>query len=217
MIERVCRLVLASGSPRRRELLALLGVPFDVVVSRVPEGRPKPDECPSDWAARLARKKAREVWRKLADPTAVVLGADTIVVATVDGRQVVLGKPVGPSEARRMLRALSGATHTVYTGLALITGPACEHHESGGSPGTGVVFCTITDMEIEAYLATGEPFDKAGAYGIQGGAAAFVQQVVGDYYNVVGLPLERVRDLLAPFFANMREVPPPPVFPANIG
>jgi septum formation protein len=182
------RLVLGSASPRRAVLLQRLGVDFDVRASDVTETvlAGEPAEA---FVRRAAREKGAEVAR--ASGGAWVLSADTIVV--VD--DAVLGKPVDPADARRMLQRLSGRTHAVLTAVALTA--------AGGELAaellvrTVVEFRVLTEVEIGANIASGEPFDKAGAYAIQGGAAGFVARVEGSYTNVVGLPLDEVRDLLA--------------------
>lgn len=179
-------LILASASPRRRGLLAQLGVPFAVVPSDVPE-LPRPAEPPAAFAARVARDKAVAVAH--AFPAAHVLGADTVVI--VD--RVALGKPVDRDDARRMLTALSARTHQVRTAVALVSPGG---HVDELSVETSVEFRALTAVEIEAYLDTGEPFDKAGAYAVQGGAATFVTRLEGSYSNVVGLPVEEVAALL---------------------
>ena len=182
------QLVLGSASPRRAALLRELGVDFEVLASDVPEVAAA-GEPADDFARRVARAKGAAAARQRAG--AWVLSADTIVV--VDG--TVLGKPVDAGDARRMLLCLAGRTHEVLTAVAL-TAP------DGGLAAellvrSAVEFRTLTAAEIDAYIATGEPFDKAGAYAIQGGAAGFVRRVGGSYTNVVGLPLDEVRDLLA--------------------
>lgn len=177
-------LVLASGSPRRRELLARLGVPFTVAVADVDE-TPQPGEAPVDLVRRLAAAKAETV---AVDGT-VVLAADTIVV--IDGE--ILGKPVGADDARRMLRRLSGRTHLVRTGVAIrsSSGTAVEVVT------TTVTFGPVGPATMEWYLATGEPFDKAGAYAVQGAGDVLVESVRGSVSNVVGLPLATVATMLA--------------------
>ena len=176
--------ILASASPRRRELVRQLGFDFVVVVSDVPE-EARPDEEPASLVLRLAREKAAAVARL--HPDAWVLGADTTVVLSGEA----LGKPVDRNEARDMLNRLSGRSHHVMTGVALI-GPTGQVEEETVDV-SEVEFRVLRDAEIDAYVATGEPLDKAGAYGIQGGAAAFVARVSGSYTNVVGLPLEVLR------------------------
>jgi septum formation protein len=178
-------LVLASGSPRRRELLTLLGLDFDVVVPDIDE-TPRPGEAALRLVDRLAREKASRV--AAAHPDAVVIGADTAV--EVSGE--ILGKPVDDVDARRMLHALSGRTHLVHTAVAVT---------AGGDPVTAtttseVTFATLTDEGIEWYVATGEPFDKAGGYALQGAAGVFVTTVSGSVSGVLGLPLHETATLL---------------------
>jgi septum formation protein len=182
-------LVLASASPRRRELLAGLGLAFDVVPSAVVESLP-PDPAPGTapaLAVDLALAKARDVAGRLS-PATVVLGADTLVV--VDGRP--FGKPASPDDARRMLAALAGRAHEVVTGLAVIA----DGRELTQAVLTRVVMRPYADGEIEAYLATAEPYDKAGAYAVQGRGARLVAAVEGCYTNVVGLPVTTTARLL---------------------
>ena len=183
-------LILASSSPRRRELLTLMGLPFEVVPSRFlePPAPPHPVRL-SDFVIELATEKAREVAQRT--PGALVLGADTLVTLALEETGVALGKPADAQEARRMLAMLSGKWHAVYTGLALLrTSP------EGGIDNTlqvsvrsRVKFRDLTERMIADYVATGEPLDKAGAYGAQGYAAPFIESFEGDFYNVVGLPL----------------------------
>lgn len=182
----VPRLVLASTSPRRRELLAALGVPFTVRAAAVPEELPVDVPAPV-LAEELALAKARAVARD--EPAAVVLAADTIVV--LDGRS--LGKPAHADEARQMLRALRGRAHTVVTGVAVVA-PGREHTAHAT---TSVVMRCYSDAEIETYIASGDPFDKAGAYAIQHREFRPAARIEGCYCNVVGLPLWTVRRLLA--------------------
>ena len=179
-------IILASRSPRRRDLLTLLGRPFRVIEPEHEEQR-RPGEHAGDYAVRNAREKARSV-RHHAAENFFLIGADTIVV--VD--DVILEKPRDAADARAMLRRLSGRQHEVITGLALLT-PAGERC---WPVRTQVVFRVLSAEEIEDYLATGEPFDKAGAYGIQGHAAHMVQKIFGSYTNVVGLPLAEVAEAL---------------------
>jgi len=176
-------IILASRSPRRRDLLGLLGRTFRIVEPTHEEQR-QPGEHAADYAVRNAREKARSVLPHAGPGRFLVIGADTIVV--LDER--ILEKPRDVAHARAMLRALSGRQHEVITGLALLT-PAGEQCRSVR---TEVVFRKLTDAEIETYIATGEPFDKAGAYGIQGHAAHMVTEIRGSYTNVVGLPLAEV-------------------------
>jgi septum formation protein len=185
-------LVLASASPRRRELLTQVGYSFQVMPAHIPED-PREGEDPIAYVTRLAREKAEAVFRQLnangsADKSIVVLGADTTV--TLDNH--ILGKPEDGADAARMLRMLSGRSHHVVTGVAVVSANATEV----AAEVTAVRFLTITDEEIAAYVATGEPMDKAGAYGIQGLAARWIPRVEGCYFNVVGLPLALVNALL---------------------
>jgi septum formation protein len=181
-------IVLASASPRRKELLSLAGVPFIVQESGVVEQQ-APGEAPQDFTRRAAREKAEAVARTLA-PGAWAIGADTTVV--VDGQ--VLGKPADRADAARMLRLLSGRSHEVLTGVALVKAGSPETHSLLAK--TVVTFRTLDERMIEGYLRTGEPLDKAGAYGIQGRAAQLIQGIEGSYTNVVGLPLCETIQLL---------------------
>jgi septum formation protein len=177
-------LVLASQSPRRRELLATAGIPFTVRVADVEEIR-APGEPPDAYARRLARAKAEAAWQ---DRNEIVLGADTVVVLDNVLEQNVLEKPRDLADASDMLHRLAGREHTVITGI-------CLRHPGGlevDSSATRVRFTPLTDAEIDAYVATGEPIDKAGAYAIQGLASKFVERVEGCYFNVIGLPLSQV-------------------------
>jgi septum formation protein len=228
-------LVLASASPRRRELLTQAGFTFQIHPAHIPEN-PKPNEDPIAYVVRVAREKAEAVFHQLAlkghdfsradrdpkevralapegsfsDPSTIlgapgldsetwdsnnpdpqsltVLGADTTVV--LDNQ--ILGKPESPTDAARMLRLLSGRTHRVITGVAIVTAAQTEV----AAEVTAVQFLTLSDQEIAAYIATGEPMDKAGAYAIQGRAARWIPRITGDYFNVVGLPLALVSTLL---------------------
>ena len=177
-------LILASGSPRRRELLTQIGVAYMVNPSTYSEESPKKKD-PEKYVQAQALGKARDVAGKF--PGQWVLGADTIVA--IDGE--MLGKPRNEAAAMEMLRALSGKKHFVYTGIALING----HKEYTKVVETKVWFRRLSEKEIKAYVASGEPLDKAGAYGIQGRAAAFVDKINGSYTNVVGLPLSQVYKL----------------------
>jgi septum formation protein len=178
-------IVLASGSPRRAELLRAAGIPFDVDVAAIDEV-PRTGESPVEHVVRLAREKAEVVARRKSGSP--VLGADTEVV--LDG--LVLGKPADDGEAARMLERLSGRTHDVITGVALLAGgrtlTAVERTE--------VRFLPLTADEIAWYIRSGEPRDKAGAYAIQGLASRFVERIDGSYSNVVGLPVATVYGLL---------------------
>jgi septum formation protein len=181
------RLILGSASPRRVELLGSLGIEFDVRASGVAE-RPRAREDGREFARRAARDKAEVVAG--AHPGRWVIGADTVVLA--DG--VILGKPCDAADARRMLRLLSGRSHRVVTAVALIGADGGLRDEL--TVESVVEFHPLAAADIAAYVDSGEPFDKAGAYAIQGGAARFVRRVQGSYTNVVGLPVEEVRALL---------------------
>jgi septum formation protein len=180
-------LVLASASPRRRELLTQAGYAFEVQPAHVNEDL-RPGEDPITYVVRLARDKAQAVFADVNDPNAIILGADTTV--TLDSH--ILAKPEDAADAARMLRLLSGRTHRVITGVAVVTAKSTEV----AAEVTGVQFLTLSDEEIAAYVATGEPMDKAGAYGIQGLAAKWIPRVEGCYFNVVGLPLALVSTML---------------------
>ncbi len=178
------RLILASASPRRAEILHDAGVSFTVVSSAVDE-TPYPDESPQALVQRLADAKADLVAARSVGP-AIVVAADTVVV--LDGQ--VLGKPRSTDDARHMLEQLSGRTHSVHTGVSLIRLPDAERLQFVET--TLVHFSRLTADEISQYLATEEPYDKAGAYAIQGRAGRFIPRIEGCYYNVVGLPLEHL-------------------------
>jgi septum formation protein len=177
------KIVLASSSPRRAELLRSIGVDFEVEPCNVIE-RPHPDEAPADYIIRIARAKVVDVARRRT--SGLLIGADTIVV--LDGK--LLRKPDDPTEAQRMLRMLSGKWHAVMTGVALYD--ASTKAEVADYDKTLVRFNELTDREIEWYSTTGEPLDKAGGYAIQGRASIFIQEIAGNYHNVVGLPLPLV-------------------------
>jgi len=189
--------ILASTSPRRHALLKLLGLPFTIVPSEAPEVH-VPGTEPSALVQHLALEKALDVAHR--HPDALVLGADTVVVHRGD----VLGKPAGEPEAQAMLGRLSGEAHCVYTGLALVHLPSARRvavHET-----TDVFFAEMSESEIAAYVATGSPLDKAGAYGIQDDRGAlFVRRIEGDYYNVVGLPLHLLYRTLRTHFPDLME------------
>lgn len=187
------RLILASASPRRRELLKLFHIPFSVEIADIDETMDS-RAAPFEEVARVSREKALAVE---AAEDAVVLAADTIVVCA--GR--VLGKPHSPQEATDMLRLLSGRSHQVMTGCALRRGSRVESFTEV----TELTFRPLTEAEIARYVATGEPMDKAGAYGIQGGGALFCTHMVGDYYNVMGLPVCRLYTALKHFAPELME------------
>lgn len=170
-------LILASQSPRRKELLGLFHIPFDIRVADIDESM-DPGKDPAAEVARVSCAKANAIQRTKND---VVIAADTIVV--LDGR--VLGKPADKADAVAMLTALSGKDHQVMTGVTVLRADHCVTHTEI----TDIHFRSLSAREIESYVATGEPMDKAGAYGIQGGAALFAERMHGDYYNVMGLPV----------------------------
>lgn len=187
------RLLLASASPRRHELLARLGIEFEVRVADLDE-TPLPGEEPRAYVARLAEAKARAVADVAPEPAVVVIGADTAVV--VDGH--LLGKPVDDADAARMLRLLSGRTHQVLTGVAVaVAGSGAASSEAAVDVAvTDVTFTSMSDADIAWYVASGEPADKAGAYAVQGRGAVFVTSISGSPDNVIGLPLALTRRLL---------------------
>ncbi len=205
------RLILASGSPRRRELLERLGLKFDTVTSHVDEedvvARARPNH-PEEMVMLLAEAKAREVARHVKDE-AIVLGADTIVWLD----RAALNKPKDEADAVRMLLSLAGRTHQVYTGVAIVPTGACVLRPAiTGYEVSDVSFHAISQAAVEAYVATGEPMDKAGGYGIQDAShgARLVKSVRGDYYNVVGLPLAKLRELVLPLIPDFPFVPDQP-------
>ena len=177
-------LILASASPRRKELLGLFGKPFIIRVADIDETM-NPGNSPFDEVARVSRRKALAVEKEADD---MLIAADTIVVC--QGR--VLGKPRDEEEARDMLRLLSGRDHQVMTGCTVLRGEQCVTFTEV----TDIHFRDLTDREIDRYVASGEPMDKAGSYGIQGGAALFWERMVGDYFNVMGLPVCRLGEPL---------------------
>ena len=179
------RIILASQSPRRRELLSLIGIPHEVRPADLDESV-LPGESPAPHAERLARAKAEAV--AATEPDAVVIGADTIVVLDGD----ILGKPRDTFDSSAMLQRLSGRTHTVLTAVAVTR----DGRTVSGVESVEVTFRPLTPEQIEAYIATGEPMDKAGAYGIQGFGAVIVERVHGDYFAVMGLALGRMVELL---------------------
>lgn len=184
------KLVLASRSPRRQALLSGIGCSFEVLAGDVDETY-DPSWSPGRIVTALALRKAR--WAARRKPDAVVIGADTLVVA--DRR--IMGKPRTPEEARSMLSELQGRAHTVYTGVAVID--ARSGREAAGFRATEVRMRSLSEAEVEAYVATGEPMDKAGAYAIQGLGALLVDSIAGDYFTVVGLPLTLLDELLREF------------------
>ena len=190
------KIILASSSPRRRELMAQAGFAFEVLVSEADETIET--ETPGEMVEVLSERKAAAVAEEIkrqgfAEESVLLVGADTMVA--IDGKK--LGKPKDEKGAEKMLEELSGRTHQVYTGVTLIRLRKAENgsilqESRTSSEGTDVSFYPLTKEEIRSYIATGEPMDKAGAYGIQGKAAVFVKEIKGDYNNVVGLPIARL-------------------------
>ncbi len=179
------KLVLASSSPRRTELLNRAGWPHEVMVAGIDESV-KPQEGPAAYVQRLACSKAEGVAQRLEH--GIVLGADTTVVIA----DQILGQPADEADAKRMLDLLNGKWHDVLTGVAVVRvgGESRVAHET-----TRVRFAEISDREIDWYIASGEPFGKAGAYGIQGKASLFIEEIKGDYFNIMGLPIRLVYEL----------------------
>jgi septum formation protein len=180
-------LILASASPRRRELLAQAGYRFSVEASSIDESR-RPGEEAIRFATRLAREKAQEIFSRHASEAVLVLGADTVVVC--DGE--IMGKPADAGDAQRMLQLLAGRTHHVVTGVAVVWGAGAEV----AAEVTQVTMNTLSAQEIADYVAGGEPMDKAGAYAIQGFAGRWIPRINGCYFNVVGLPLALMTSLM---------------------
>ncbi len=180
-------IILASQSPRRKELLGLLHIPFTVRVADIDEAM---DDTlsPYDAVAQVSRRKAEAVKQSEDE---LIVAADTIVVC----KGQILGKPRDEADARRMLRLLSGTDHQVMTGMTVLKGHRCVVCTEVAD----VHFRSLSDAQIDAYIQTGEPMDKAGSYGIQGGAALFVEKIVGDYYNIMGLPVCRLGQILEEF------------------
>lgn len=191
------KIILASQSPRRKELMQLLNHPFEVIPSAFNEEIITKTN-PKEYVITLAKEKAQSVFTTQKDTSCLVIGVDTIVVYN----EVIFGKPTNEKEARKMLEHLSEKTHQVYTGVALVS----TDKQSFFCEKTDVTFYKLTSAEITDYLKTGEPFDKAGSYGIQGYGALFVKQIVGDYYNVVGLPVARLKRELQSFLEGSKSI-----------
>lgn len=180
------KLILASASPRRAEILSAAGIPFEIRASKIDESR-LPGESPEIMVERLARAKAEAVAREvLPTDSVIILGADTVVVTDDE----ILGKPGNAATAREMLLKLRGRKHLVITGFAFIR--AQDKQNYVGHETTRVWFSEMTNDEVDAYVATDEPLDKAGAYAIQGIAGRYIPRIEGCYFNVVGLPIARV-------------------------
>ena len=187
LLHAICPVILASASPRRQSLLHELGLSFRVTPAHINE-KPLPEEEPQQFVRRLAREKAGQV----ADcyPDAFVIGADTVVILD----DMILGKPESPAQALEMLEMLQGRCHRVSTGLALVNREL--GHETSVTETTEVLFARFSRQVLAAYVRTGEPMDKAGAYGIQGIGGFMVQRISGSCSNVIGLPVERLVHLL---------------------
>lgn len=181
------KLILASASPRRRYLLRLIGIPYTVAIPEVCEESLEAED-PIEYVLRISERKALSVKSRFSE--GYILGADTTVV--LDGE--ILGKPGDQDEARRMLKRLSGRIHTVYTGLTLVDSATSKKVQ--GYEKSLVKIRRLSGWEIDAYISSGEPLDKAGSYGIQGYGAAIVEKVNGCYFNVVGLPIVRLLKLI---------------------
>jgi septum formation protein len=186
------KLILASSSPRRAEILTAVGWEFEKQIADVDETE-LPGEKPADYVQRLAREKAASVAEKFAG--ALVLGADTTVVI----ENQIIGKPTDLPDARRMLRMLSGNWHEVLTGVALVRNTGENLKAKVDVQRTRVKFAALSDAEIEFLVELGAPLDKAGAYAVQAQAALFIERIEGDYWNVVGLPVSLVYDLIKDF------------------
>ena len=184
------KIILASKSPRRAEILSAVGWEFEAVAANIDETRRESEDAVT-YVERLARTKAETIAARVADDS-VVLGADTVVVI----EREILGQPRNDEDARRMLRLLKGKWHEVVTGIALVragrNGQALVRHET-----TRVHFCEMTSAEIDWYVSTGEPNDKAGAYAIQGKGGLFIDEIKGDYFNIVGLPVRLLYKLMS--------------------
>lgn len=185
------RMILASGSPRRKELLQMLEVPFEVLVSDTEEVITKNE--PAEVTKELSYQKAMAVAGQV--EAGIIIGADTVV--SIDGK--ILGKPADTKEAREMIHRLQGKSHMVYTGVTVIAKSGEMVSASSFAEGTKVNVASMTETEIEAYISTDEPYDKAGAYGIQGLFGKFIEGIEGDYFNVVGLPVHRLYEELKKF------------------
>ena len=189
------KIILASGSPRRKELMEMFHPEQLEIIPARGEEKAHPELSPDALVMELSRCKAAEVADAHAAPDDAVIGADTVVV--LDG--AVLGKPRDAADAKRMLRALSGRAHTVFTGITVIRSGEVQSR----AVRTDVHFRPLTDGEIDRYIATGEPMDKAGAYGAQGYASLFVEKLEGDFFNVMGLPLCALGNLLQQMGVNL--------------
>ena len=196
------KIVLASASPRRRELLEQIGIKFDIVVSNEPEDEINKNLSPENYTSELALMKACNAAKKLTGTkrrNSLIIAADTVVYSD----EIILGKPKDKEDAFRILKGLSGKTHEVYTGVCVMR--LSDGYAVSESVKTSVVFKNLPDSMIKKYIETGEPMDKAGAYGIQGKGAVLVKEIDGDYFNVVGLPVSTLYDMLVSEFGDYIE------------
>lgn len=185
------KIILASASPRRKELLESLGINFEVIVSKADESKIDKNAMPTNlYVQELALLKASAVLKEIKKTNALIISADTVVCCENE----ILGKPKDAEEARRMLKLLSGRCHTVYSGICVMNAKTSFSVLKWQE--TKVYFRRLSDEEIESYIKTEEPFDKAGAYGIQGVGAVLVDKIEGDYFNVVGLPISKLYEVL---------------------
>lgn len=193
------KIVLASASPRRRELLEQIGIKFDIVVSTEPENEIDRSLSPESYTSELALMKACNVGKRLIGTkrdASLIIAADTVVYSNGE----IVGKPKDKEDAFGILKSLSGKTHEVYTGVCVLR--LTDGYAVSKSVGTSVTFKPLSDEMIRTYIETGEPMDKAGAYGIQGRGAVLVKEINGDYFNVVGLPVSTLYDMLISEFGD---------------
>lgn len=193
------KIILASGSPRRKELLEQIGLPFEVIVSNVDE-KIDVEHSPYEWVKAISSKKANEV-ANMVDGPAIIIGADTII--TELGK--IMEKPADQIDAFQMLKRLQGRKHSVYTGLTVIFKDDIETVEENYVDATDVYMHNLSDDEIKKYIDSGEPFDKAGGYAIQGRGAILIDTIYGDYYTVVGLPLTILNNCLKKHGVNVMD------------
>jgi septum formation protein len=197
MVDEMTRVILASGSPRRREFLHGLDLTFEVIPADIDE-TPLTGESPGDYVSRLCASKATHVAKSLSDPAALIIAADTTV--TFDGR--ILEKPTDDADGIAMLRALSGRTHKTLTGVAVSYSGRTKH----ALVSTDVEFAALSDADIAWYVGTGEGRDKAGGYGLQGRASVFIKRLNGSVTNVIGLPLPELVELLGEFDVTLTQL-----------
>ncbi len=193
------KIILASGSPRRKELLEQIGLPFEVIVSNVDE-KIDVEHSPYEWVKAISSKKANEV-ANMVDGPAIIIGADTIITELGN----IMEKPADQIDAFQMLKRLQGRKHSVYTGLTVIFKDDIETVEENYVDATDVYMHNLSDDEIKKYIDSGEPFDKAGGYAIQGRGAILIDTIYGDYYTVVGLPLTILNNCLKKHGVNVMD------------